>query len=137
MAYTEGMGAAHVREGYGVEPSELGAITADLLDELFRGLYHIERDALRVDWTDTHHITLTWYGSLATFDFDLMTRLVFLCHDYCVRGEVSAATPNRLRLMFHRRQREGAIYKRHPTLEQAVATWRERHSDLLTDEVTP
>ena len=34
-------------------------------------------------------------GTLATFDFDGLTRLVFLAHDRCVRAEVMSGGPNR------------------------------------------
>ena len=122
-------GADRVRREYGVEPSELGAIVADLLDTLFYGLYHIEREARRVKWSDTHCIEVTLRMDLATWDFAHLTRLVFLCHDYCLRGEMSAAAFNYIRLTFHQRLREGNISQRHPTLEQAVSSWRERHPE--------
>lgn len=130
MARTEGAGANRVRRAYRVEPSELGALAADLLDELFQGLYHVERQARRVDWTDTLCIQITLRTDLATWDFAQLTRLVFLCHDYCLRGELSAAAFNYIRLRFHRRERTGGIWQRHPTLEEAVTDWRQCHHDI-------
>jgi len=58
--------------------------------------------------------------ALATFDFDLLTRLVVLCHDAALRLEVSAANPHNVRLSFWQRQRTGGMSKRHPTMEEAT-----------------
>lgn len=61
----------------------------------------------------------------ATFDFDLLTRIVVLAHDKCVRVEIVARSPKDLRIAIHKRAgREGAMYARHPTLEGAVARMR-------------
>jgi hypothetical protein len=65
-------------------------------------------------------------GNLATFDSDRLTRLVFLAHDRCVRVEMAASSPGRVRVALHHRggRREGAIHERHPTLEQALEMHR-------------
>lgn len=64
-------------------------------------------------------------SSMATFDFNQMTRLVILAHDYCVRVEVSARTVRYLELMFHDRKPDGIeIWERHPTIEAAIAAVR-------------
>ena len=116
--------------------SDLGARVAALLSDLFVGLYHIPARSLRrVDWKNQHHIEFVTDVNLATFDGPQLTRLVFLAHDYCVRVDVQPASPRYLRLVFHRRQRNGGIFQRHPTIEQAVSDWRRHHT--VDDEEVP
>lgn len=64
-------------------------------------------------------------SSMASFDFDQMTRLVILAHDYCVRVKVSARTIGYLELMFHDRRRwPPELPNRHPTIEAAIEAVR-------------
>lgn len=66
--------------------------------------------------------------SPATWDGNLLTRLVFLAHDHCVRVDISPSQPGRLRIDAWKRAPIGAadspIMMGHPTLEQAVALHR-------------
>ena len=65
------------------------------------------------------------YCEFSTFDFNTLTTAVLMAHDRCIRFQVSASGPGRLRLMFHRRHtREGTITERHPTIEQAVERYQ-------------
>lgn len=107
--------------------SEHGKRVAFLLEE-WTGIHHIEVSALKkADWSSKHNVHI-WTGrSLSTFDFDDLTRLVFLAHDHCIRVEIDVHGPRMLGLSFHPRVRDGSIMVRHPTIEQAVASWRERH----------
>lgn len=73
-------------------------------------------------------------NEIATYDFNAMTRLVVMAHDLCVRVEVSAVSKHTLKVAIWKRQREGAIYKRHPTLEQAVPLIRKQFSFLGGEE---
>lgn len=111
------------------EMSPLGEAVANLLGDLYGGIYHLEDDDLKkVEWNNTHHIIFVLrHKTLATVDSSLLTSLVFLCHDKCIRCEISARSPGRFELMFHRRQREGQIWERHPTIEQALELWRKYH----------
>jgi hypothetical protein len=122
-------GAEWIKENYKVKLSPLGVAVADLLGDLFGGIYHLETKYLKeVDWGNDHHIVVTLrHKSLATFDYDELTRLVFLCHDHAIRCSVDARANNMLELMFHQREREGGISKRHPTIEQALEMWRKYH----------
>lgn len=114
-----------------VEMSPLGVQVADLLGYLYAGIYHLNRTSLsKVDWTNPTHIQVTVYGGLATYDGQELTRLVFLAHAMCLRVEVDAAARNYLRLIFHPRQRDGGNWQRHPTLDQALATFREYYGFL-------
>lgn len=122
-------GAEWIKASFKVNMSPLGVTVADLLGDLFGGIYHLEtKDLKAVDWASDHHIAFTLrYKSLSTFDYDELTRLVFLCHDYALRCSISARANNMLELMFHRREREGGISKRHPTIESALELWRKYH----------
>ncbi len=98
---------------------------ADLLGELFAGIYHLDKKELpKVDWENTHHIVVkTGERAMSTFDNSELTRLVLLAHHYCLRAEISG-TKGGLILMFHRRERDGEISRRHPTIDQAVETFK-------------
>lgn len=112
----------------------LGAVglrVADILSYTYRGAHHIPQSAFKktVNWDGTlcyfGSLSVCLTGSLDTFDFDLLTRLVLACHAACVRCEISGAAPGYLRVMFHLRNgREGRIYDRHPSPEEALETFR-------------
>lgn len=63
-------------------------------------------------------------GSLATFDFNELTRLVIMAHDACIRVEVAAVRNGIIRIAIWKRVREGNISLRHPTLEHAIDSFR-------------
>lgn len=108
--------------------SELGVRVADFLGEWKRGIYHIEQDRLyKADWTNNHHIQVTiWCTDLATYDFDDLTRLVFLAHEMALRVQLEPATHHYLRLTFYPRSNEAPEkYKWHPTLDEAVSLFRQ------------
>lgn len=105
--------------------SPLGISVADMLGEVFLGIYHIERSVFRTDWTNPNFIEITISGSMSTFDFDVLTRLVFLAHHCSIRVEVQPASPRYLRLIFHFRKRFGRGWERHPSLDDAVAAFKE------------
>lgn len=105
--------------------SPLGEHVADLLSDLFVGLYHLD-GAEKVDWANDHHIEVrVVYKEFATFDTNLLTKLVFLAHDRCLRVSVNPRSPHALTLLFHQRRRAGGVFERHPTIEQALAMHRE------------
>lgn len=102
--------------------SPLGEAVANLLGDLYGGIYHlVDNDLRKVEWDNTHHIIFVLRNrGLATTDFWHLTHLVILCHDRCIRCEIDARSPGRLELMFHQRQREGKVWERHPTIEEAI-----------------
>lgn len=108
--------------------SELGKDVADMLGFVFQGIYHIERDVRRVDWSNKHWIEILVYGrggDLATFDYSRLTLLVFAAHQMAIRVEITSANPQYLRIMFHRRNRGPENTRRHPTLDEAVALFKD------------
>lgn len=108
----------------GVEISQFGRQVADLLGYAYRGLYHLSGVEKR-DWNSEDRITVPIYGDLSTFDFDILTVLVFLAHSMAIRLEVQPAGPRMVRLLFSKRQRDGNIFDRHPTIREALTKFEE------------
>lgn len=110
--------------GYKLSP--IGAKVANLIDDLY-GIHNMpsRHQRNKTDWSHDHYIRFSVDQNLATFDGNLLTRLVFLCHDYALRLEIDGACKGYVTLMFHeRRHGPGRFFERHPTLEQAVKEHR-------------
>ncbi len=109
----------------------LYAIAEDFFSELYHGRHHIPKGGLHEfghGWCVNH------YGDLATFDFDTLTRLVFLAHDRCMRAEIQMSGPGMVKICVWQRQRSGRISERHPTLGEAMKRWREKDHGIWTKE---
>lgn len=64
---------------------------------------------------------------MATYDFNELTRLVLAAHKYAVRAAVQNGGPGRVKILLHSRNRESdQIYKRHPTIQQAIEEFERR-----------
>ena len=111
-----------------IEMSQLGKNVADLLGELFYGIYHLDyKQLFKVDWKNNYYIEfLLGWKTLSTVDFDELTRLVFLAHHMAIRVEISPYTFKYIKLMFHQRNRKGDSAQRHPTLDEAVNKFKNR-----------
>ena len=98
---------------------------AKLLADLFGGFHHITTP-IRAFGSG---IELNAHANhLATYDFDGLTRLVVLAHDRMVRAEIRPSGPRMLKFaLWKRHTREGSMFERHPTMEDAVRTVRQRH----------
>lgn len=96
----------------------------DFFATLYRGEHHLPsemRNDGRGVWSVGH------FGGVATFDYDELTRLVFLAHDRCVRAWILAAQPRHVRIFITARERgAGDMSTDHPTIDQALAKFRER-----------
>lgn len=120
-----GNGSDWISKACKVAPSLFGASVADLVDTLYNGIYHADSRTLRhADWTSEVWIEFSVYESMATCDFNRLTQLVVLCHDRCIRCEITGAAPHYLRLAFSPRTREGKAWQRHATMESAIAAIR-------------
>ncbi len=64
-------------------------------------------------------------GSLATYDFNELTRFVVMAHDQCIRVEINGVSKNVLRISIWKRGREGGMSERHIDLETAITQIRE------------
>lgn len=110
-----------------VKLSRLGRDVADFLGELYYGIYHLDPKALsKAEWNADHtmSVVIGWRADWSTYDFDYLTRLVFLAHHMCLRVELKPVAPNHMRVYFSRRQRGGRFHERHPDLEDAVNDFR-------------
>lgn len=111
----------------GVTLSPLGKRVAQLLGTVYGGIYHLPQHCYmskKTQWDNSKHIRIYLEDSnhLSTFDFNHLTALVILAHDYCVRLHIKPCTPRLLILDFHLRERNGKeIYSYHPTIEEAIA----------------
>ena len=114
--------------------SDLGKHVADLLGELFYGIYHINQNSLdRVNWENQYHIEISiGWTSWSTFDFSNLTRLVFLAHHRAIRVDLSPCNFTHIELMFHQRSRSKEIARGHPTLDDAVKTFKK---DVTLEEL--
>lgn len=136
-----GQGLDWITKSLKVEPSPLGGWVADLLDSVFAGIYHLDTAALRrVWWANPDLIQVNLRVSVATFDMDHLTALVFECHARALRLDMSGAGPGLLRLLFHARVRVGSRSQRHPSLGQAVVAFeprRDERFELLRESLSP
>ena len=111
------------------ELSPLGRKVADILGQVWGGIYHIDNRWLRrVNWKHAWVVEITLREEMSTYDPDRLTRLVALCHDAAVRMNIRAATHGYLTLTFHQRQRDGVLCERHPTMEAAIESIRKQIS---------
>jgi len=120
---SEYSGSNWIKTSLKKEMSPLGEKVADLLGDVWRGIYHLETPALRrVDWLSTDYIrfVLSW-RSLATWDGQELTLLVVLSHDRLLRLDIDALAPHRIELLFHQRKEwANDISEGMPTMEQHI-----------------
>lgn len=72
--------------------------------------------------------------SPATYDFDQLTRLVFMAHDQCIRVEIARCNMQFLKICIHPRERTGQMHSRHPTLNAALIAWRKHNPAPIEPE---
>lgn len=90
--------------------------------EFYGGEHHFPRGGVKdwgTGWCVNHD-----QGDLATYDFDRLTKLVIMAHDKCIRVSVQPHQFKTLRIAIWKRAREGGLSLRHPTLEQAIESFR-------------
>lgn len=85
--------------------------------EFYRGEHHFpaKMKPYGEGWSMSH------FGSMATYDDNDLTRLVLLAHAKCIRVQIEQGGPNRLKIEIWKRERDGPMYARHPTIEQVLA----------------
>ena len=92
-----------------------------MLADIFGGFHHVYNPIKPFGYG----IETNVHGSLPTFDSDTLTRAVILAHDRIVRFEVRSSGPGMVRLcLWKRHKRDGSMFERHPTMEQALAAYR-------------
>ena len=131
-------GSDWVKESLKKDLSPLGRVVADILGDAFLGIYHLDlRQLKKVDWSNTYWIEVNHFGALATVDFNLLTRLVVLCHARMVRMAIQPVNFHYLKLMFHQRDsRTGGISVRCPDMIDHVLQI-EKHYGIERDSLPP
>ena len=117
--------------------SPLGVIVADILGQVYRGIYHIDFGSTltKPDWSDENFIEVNVPQGIATYDSNELTALVLAAHEVPVRLEINAGGPRRLKLGFSPRQRRALeLWGRHPTIEDAIREWCDHRSLRSLDE---
>ena len=110
--------------------SPLGEQAADLLGDLFLGIYHMNTSSLRkADWSNQYmiRVQLPWKESISTYDGDLMTRMVVLSHDRLLRIDLEPINFYYMGIMISKRHgRSGEIFmsERMPSLESHISMIR-------------
>lgn len=119
-------GADWIEKSLKREMSPLGREVADVLGQVWKGIYHLEKEVPKVNWNHPTWIEINIYGCLSTFDFSNLTELVVLCHDRVLRLEIRPCNMQYLKLVFHQRKnRDGSICERMPTMEDHMQSIRE------------
>jgi hypothetical protein len=115
-----------------IKISPLGEKVANLLGLAYSGIYHLE-GYQKIKWAENYCFVVWVYaGSLATYDNDRLTRMVFLAHELGVRLEIAGSRPHYIKLHIHNREeRTGPLDKRHPTLDQAVANFHKNYDEEI------
>jgi len=106
--------------------SPLGEKVANLIGLAYHGIYHLE-NYQKIKWEEDYCFVV-WVntGTLATYDSDRLTLLVFLAHELGIRLEIAGSRPHWIKLHIHNRPvRTGKYYERHPSLDQAVANFHD------------
>ena len=91
--------------------------------ELYHGAHHIpgKIKPFGRGWVVTHN-----RGDLATYDYNELTRLVIMAHDKCYRVGIMHYNFNSLKIAIWKRKRDGAMHERHPTIEDAILSYRSK-----------
>ncbi len=114
-------GGATTTRGGGITMDSFEARAQLVLNAVYRGAHHVP-DSLK---KEPKFWALSDARDFATYDFDLLTRFVFACHDLCVRGSIAPSGPGRIKIVIHDRTgRSGQMYDRHPTIEAAIENYR-------------
>ena len=94
------------------------------------GPYDLGTTFERADWEYGRGVRFVLHRpSLATFDGAGLTRLVIGAHEECIRVEIDPVSFRYLAIcMWPREGREGEVWFRHPTIEQAVELYRKTYS---------
>lgn len=139
------------------EFSSLGKKAAHILGEVFQGCHHLDYEEMkRINWANTFFIDYRTHTEIATVDGSMMSALVVMAHDMCMRVSVSAIFEKdieweemesnlgqygscghvvKLQILFHERKREGSFMERHPPLEEHIETLRKFYNKYDSDTV--
>lgn len=88
----------------------------EFFGELYYGEHHFpsQLKEFGYGWRMDH------YGDLSTFDFNVLTRLVLMAHQKCIRVSIMPLNFKHIKICIWKRTRDGGISTGHPTIEQAI-----------------
>ena len=73
-----------------------------------------------VVWLHGRGLAADLFASIATTDFNDLTRLVVAAHRHLVRVDISGKAKGRILVTLHARQAEGRFNERHPDLDDLL-----------------
>jgi hypothetical protein len=89
------------------------------------GPYDISKTFEKADWRFGTGIRFVlWRPRLSSYDGESLTRLVIGAHEECIRVEIRPVNFDYLAICMWPREREGSLPTRHPTIENAITTFR-------------
>jgi hypothetical protein len=105
-------------------PSALGVKVADILGQVYLGIYHISDSVTskKVDWQNDSDISVTISSELATFDGADLTFLILCCVQAGVPVEVSGASKSYMKLRFTNGDRSIDLQQRSRDWEGQILT---------------
>lgn len=122
-------GSDWIKSSLKVDMSPLGVEVADLIGDVWRGVYHLRFGQLkRVNWSDKNCIEINLGEDFATWDFNTLTILVVLSHDRMIRVEMRGISPGFTKMYFTKRKfRTGSTSTRLPTIEEHIQLIRNHY----------
>lgn len=87
--------------------STLGIKVANVLGQVFSGIYHIDNTVLKkkVRWNDPSCVSVTVYAGLASFDGDYLTRLALCCQAAGIEVSINGSFKGYTKLIFSPQQK--------------------------------
>lgn len=120
MSATE-LSAAGWLHSHGKRCSPLGEKAAAVVGKLYQGIYHIDRPAIKTDWSNLHEVSICVPDNrFSTYDDGLLTDIVLLAHEHNVRVAVKGAAPGYIRLVFVNVTKNGFFREDHPTIAELI-----------------
>ncbi|HEY4288242.1 MAG TPA: hypothetical protein VGN00_14155 [Puia sp.] len=108
----------------------------DFFSELYGGMHHVPGYKVH-EWGDGSMVKHD-AGEMATYDHNMLTRLVLMAHDNCYRVSISNHGPKCLKIcVWKRKGREGSLFERHPTIEQAIEKHRDASNPINSYRKSP
>lgn len=105
----------------------------EFFSRLFRGEHHIpsaiKNEVPGSSLKNGCYAVTCFVGQMgmSTFDDDRLTRLVLLAHELCFRAVVAPSAPRYLKIFITKRDSDATEFtRRHPTIEQAVESFKPR-----------
>lgn len=94
----------------------------EFFSALFNGEHHIPKSLKEFGYG----WSVDMGNDFSTYDFNLMTKLVVLAHDRCIRATIQGKSKNTVTIGIHKRDRAkaGSMCEFHPELEDAVKSIR-------------